>query len=111
MALTIIGLALSIRTSSPISLPQASTELYPSKCLSRRQEGLLLLPDIKMKIPVRTARELNGWYSYAVAAEVFAVVGVGKLRQIILLSDINNDHLKIHKTHADIYTFKALFYP
>jgi hypothetical protein len=58
-----------------------------------------------------TARELNGWYSYAVAAEVFAVVGVGKLRQIILLSDINNDHLKIHKTHADIYTFKALFYP
>jgi UMF1 family MFS transporter len=25
-----------------------------------------------------TARELNGWYSYAVAAEVFAVVGVGK---------------------------------
>ena len=25
-----------------------------------------------------TARELNGWYSYAIAAEVFAVVGVGK---------------------------------
>ena len=25
-----------------------------------------------------TDRELKGWYSYAVAAEVFAVVGVGK---------------------------------
>ena len=27
---------------------------------------------------VTTPRELNGWYSYAIAAEVFAVVGVGK---------------------------------
>jgi UMF1 family MFS transporter len=26
-----------------------------------------------------TKRELRGWYSYAIAAEVFAVVGVGKL--------------------------------
>lgn len=26
---------------------------------------------------VTTPRELNGWYSYAIAAEVFAVVGVG----------------------------------
>jgi hypothetical protein len=25
-----------------------------------------------------TTRELNGWYSYAIAAEVYAVVGVGK---------------------------------
>lgn len=25
-----------------------------------------------------TPRELNGWYSAAIAAEVFAVVGVGK---------------------------------
>jgi UMF1 family MFS transporter len=25
-----------------------------------------------------TPRELNGWYSYAIAAEVFAVVGVGE---------------------------------
>lgn len=24
-----------------------------------------------------TSRELKGWYSYAIAAEVFAVVGVG----------------------------------
>jgi UMF1 family MFS transporter len=25
-----------------------------------------------------TKRELRGWYSYAIAAEVFAVVGVGE---------------------------------
>jgi hypothetical protein len=25
-----------------------------------------------------TARELNGWYAYPIAAEVFAVVAVGK---------------------------------
>jgi UMF1 family MFS transporter len=25
-----------------------------------------------------TSRELNGWYSYAIAAEVFAVVGAGE---------------------------------
>lgn len=29
-----------------------------------------------------TPRELHGWYSYAIAAEVFAVVAVGKLHVI-----------------------------
>jgi UMF1 family MFS transporter len=32
-----------------------------------------------------TPRELRGWYSYAIAAEVFAVVGVGMLSCIVLL--------------------------
>ncbi|KAF2276809.1 autophagy-related protein 22-1 [Westerdykella ornata] len=31
-----------------------------------------------------TPRELNGWYSYAVAAEVFAVVGVGSFLPVTL---------------------------
>ena len=29
-----------------------------------------------------TGRELRGWYSYAIAAEVFAVVGVGTCRAL-----------------------------
>ncbi|KAF2250766.1 autophagy-related protein 22-1 [Trematosphaeria pertusa] len=31
-----------------------------------------------------TPRELNGWYSYAIAAEVFAVVGVGLFLPVVL---------------------------
>ena len=31
-------------------------------------------------------RELKGWYSYAIAAEVFAVVGVGEFAYTLLLS-------------------------
>ena len=30
-----------------------------------------------------TARELKGWYSYAIGAEVFAVVGIGTLPCIV----------------------------
>ncbi|KAF2865435.1 autophagy-related protein 22-1 [Massariosphaeria phaeospora] len=33
---------------------------------------------------VTTPRELNGWYSYAIAAEVFAVVGVGSFLPVTL---------------------------
>lgn len=33
-----------------------------------------------------TARELKGWYSYAIAAEVFAVVGTGTRPCITLLT-------------------------
>jgi hypothetical protein len=34
---------------------------------------------------VTSPRELNGWYSYAIAAEVFAVVGVG-------MSEVSQNH-------------------
>lgn len=49
-----------------------------------------------------TPRELNGWYSYAIAAEVFAVVGVGKHA----LSSLGNPR----KPHA-INTSKDYSFP
>ena len=45
--------------------------------LATRYEG----EDVSLTMP----RELNGWYSYAIAAEVFAVVGVGKPITAIML--------------------------
>jgi hypothetical protein len=36
-----------------------------------------------------TERELRGWYSTGLAAEIFAVCGVGKIHRIQILSELD----------------------
>lgn len=55
-----------------------------------------------------TPRELRGWYSYAIAAEVFAVVGVGKYTRICTSLQFDFDNNCFRRV-AKCYT--GLFLP
>lgn len=52
-----------------------------------------------------TPRELRGWYSYAIAAEVFAVVGVGTCAQLcVFLMRVCSGHMLLYRDQRDVYS-------
>lgn len=50
-----------------------------------------------------TPKELLGWYSYGIAAEVFAVCGVGKhITPILLFLSMSKMHDQVHSYQSHL---------
>jgi hypothetical protein len=70
-------------------------------------EAATLQPRVRYEgedISPTTTRELNGWYAYPIAAEVFAVVAVGSYRYMFIAID----DIDVHQAPSSQYALSNL---